>query len=132
MTVGVEPDYPFALSLPKTKRRAFFLAEVDRGTMPVERHDLKYSSILRKLLAYQHLWKSKAHSAHFGSRNFRVLIVTTSAERVENMRACVNAHSLLKGSPLFLFADKDNLFAGDILAADWQDGAGNRHRLLPY
>ena len=70
MTVGVEPDYPFALSLPKTKRRAFFLAEVDRGTMPIERHDLKYSSILRKLLAYQHLWKSKAHQCPFRLAQF--------------------------------------------------------------
>jgi hypothetical protein len=92
VAVGIEPDYAFSLYLPKVRRRAFFLVEIDRGTMPVERFDLKQTSILRKLLAYQAMWKAKAHLAHFGWRNFRVLFVTTSTERVENMIAAMNGH----------------------------------------
>lgn len=129
--VGVEPDYAFSLAFPTHRRRAFFLGEVDRGTMPVERYDLKQTSILRKLLAYQTLWKAKRHQSHFGWNNFRVLFITTSNERVENMRAALRGHALLKGSPLFLFADKKALSCGDIFSADWQDGEGATHRLIP-
>ena len=129
--IGVEPDYAFSLDFTRARRRAFFLAEVDRGTMPVERHDLKQTSILRKLLAYQSLWKAKMHQRHFGWRNFRVLIITTSKERADNMRAVMNKHAFLKGSPLFLFADKNKLYSGDILETPWQDGDGAFHRLMP-
>lgn len=129
--IGVEPDYAFSLDFIIQRRRAFFLAEVDRGTMPVERYDLKQTSILRKLLAYQTLWKAKMHQSHFGWRNFRVLIITTSKERADNMRAAMNAHAFLKGSPLFLFAQKEKLYSGDILAAKWWDSTGEPHRLIP-
>ena len=97
VAVGIEPDYAFSLYLPKVRRRAFFLVEIDRGTMPVERYDLKQTSILRKLLAYQTMWKSKRHTQHFDWRNFRVLFVTTSQERVDNMIAAMNAHGQTKG-----------------------------------
>ena len=103
--VGVEPDYAFSLVRPRERRRAFFLVEIDRGTMPVERHDLKQTSILRKLLAYQTLWKAKRHETHFGWRNFRVLIVTTSPERIANIQAVMAGHATLKESVLFLFGD---------------------------
>jgi protein involved in plasmid replication-relaxation len=129
--IGVEPDYAFTLVFPRDRRRAFFLAEVDRGTMPIERHDLKQTSILRKLLAYQTLWKAKRHHSHFGWRNFRVLFVTESNERADNMRTAMNSHALTKGSPLFLFTSKDDLYADNILAHEWHDGEGKRHRLKP-
>lgn len=134
--IGVEPDYAFSLHLPKAKRKAFFLVEIDRGTMPIERYDLKQTSILRKLLAYQTLWKSKAHSTRFGWQNFRVLFVTTSTERVENMIASSNAHALTKGSPLFLFVDKSTdksaLYEkGDLLTEPFLDGYSNEQYLLP-
>jgi len=129
--IGVEPDYAFSLTNAKLRRRAFFLAEVDRGTMPVERYDLKQTSILRKLLAYQTLWKARRHLKAFGWRNFRVLFITTSTERAENMRTAMNSHALTRGSPLFLFADKDELYSSNILAHEWQDGEGKKHRLKP-
>ena len=130
--IGVEPDYAFSLHLPKAKRRAYFLVEIDRGTMPVERFDLKQTSILRKILAYQTLWQSKAHHAQFGWRNFRVLFVSTSAERVENMIASMNANALTKDSPLFYFADKQSLYEkGNLLAEPFLDCYGNEQQLLP-
>jgi len=131
MAVGVEPDYAFSLYLPKVKRKAFFLVEVDRGAMPIERFDLRQTSILRKLLAYQTMWKSKVHQSHFGWRNFRVLFVTTSMERVENMIASMNGHGQTQGSPLFLFADKHDLYDGDVLDSHWLDSYNNKQQLLP-
>jgi hypothetical protein len=44
--IGVVPDYAFSLDFTKARHRVFFLAKVDRGTMPVERYDLKQTSIL--------------------------------------------------------------------------------------
>jgi len=142
--IGVEPDYAFSLNLAKAKRRAFFLVEIDRGTMPVERFDLKQTSILRKLLAYQTLWNAKLHKNHFGWRNFRVLFMTTNSERVENMISSMNADALTKGSPLFLFADKSSdrsvdksadkpafYEKGGLLATPFLDGYGNEQFLLP-
>ena len=100
--------------------------------MPVARRDLRQSSIMRKLQAYQTMWKSKTHSVHFNWRNFRVLFVTTSQERVENMIACANAQALTKQSPLFLFAHKEALYGkGDILAEPYMDVGGNNEYLLP-
>jgi len=129
--IGIEPDYAFALYLPKVKRRAYFLVEIDQGTMPVARRDIRQSSILRKLLVYQTMWKSKRHRQNFGWRNFRVLFVTTSTERVQNMIACANNHALTKGSPLFLFADKTGLYEGDVLAREWIDIRSTSQQLLP-
>lgn len=130
--VGVEPDYAFSLKLTKHNRRAHFLVEVDRGTMPVERFDLKQTSILRKLLAYQTLWKSKIHEHHFGWKNFRVLFVTTCDERAANMIAATEGHILTRGSPLFLYADKHALYCHDnLLSHDWHDSYGNPQRLVP-
>lgn len=129
--VGVEPDYAFSLYLTELKCRAFFLVEIDRGTMPIERSNLRQTSILRKLLAYQSIWQSKQHQQHFGWRNFRVLFVTTSAERVENMITSMNKHAHTRQSPIFLFTDKQSLYTGDMLAYEWQDGAGVTHRLIP-
>lgn len=63
---GVEPDYMFSLGFPAEQRRANYLVEIDRGTMPVERSDLAASSILRKLVAYRELWRSGAHTAQLG------------------------------------------------------------------
>ena len=131
LDIGVEPDYAFALYLPKVKRRAYFLVEIDQGTMPVARRDLRQSSILRKLLAYQTMWQSKRHIQHFSWRNFRVLFVTTSAERVDNMIACANGHALTIRSSLFMFADKARLYEGDVLTSDWRDSHGVLQQLLP-
>lgn len=129
--IGIEPDYAFALYLPQMKKRAHFLVEIDRGTMPVLRRDLKQSSILRKLLAYQSMWKMKRHTAHFGWQNFRVLFVTTNAERVENMIEATNTNSQTKGSPLFLFADKLELNENNLLLDKWNNLNGISQSLLP-
>ena len=132
MDIGVEPDYAFALYLPKVKRRAFFLVEIDQGSMPVVRKNLNQSSILRKILAYQTMWKSKRHNQHFGWRNFRVLFVTTNPERVKNMIACANNHALTKGSPLFLFADKAGLYEKEsLLAKPFLNCNSNELHLIP-
>lgn len=132
LDIGVEADYAFSLYLPKVRRKAFFLVEIDRGTMPVARRDLKQSSILRKLLAYQTMWKMKLHQKNFGWGNFRVLFVTESVERVENMIAATNSQSQTSQSPLFLFADKNSLYGlEDALDYQWRNTSGSKQFFLP-
>ena len=98
-TIGVEPDYAFSLGVPAAGRRGNFLVEIDRGTMPIERSDLRQTSIMRKVLAYNAVWQSKLHTSAFGWRNFRVLFVTSSSERADNMKQALARSG--GSSPLF-------------------------------
>ena len=106
ISVGVEPDYILSLRLKNEKQLAFFMVEIDRGTMPIERSNVRQISILRKLLAYQAIWQSKIHQQQLGWHSFRVLFIAASAERVANMVKTVNKNVLTKGSPVFLFTIK--------------------------
>ena len=84
LKLGVIPDYVFALDFKDqtgTSRRVFFFLEADRATMPVLRKNLSQTSFYRKLRAYEATWSQSIHQTEFGFHRFRVLTVTTSAER---------------------------------------------------
>jgi hypothetical protein len=124
LKLGVIPDRVFALEFPDASgelTRAYFFLEADRGTMPLTRRHLSQTSFHRKLLAYEATWAQSLHQSRFGFHRFRVLTVTTSAERVASL---VNACGKLKsGHGLFLFADRSILVSpDDILSALWQTG----------
>lgn len=96
--VGVVPDKVFALEVThpdgRIDRTHYFL-EADRGTMPIERRDLRQSCVLRKLKAYEATYHSRTHQNKLGAGRFRVLIVTPKPERaahiieaVANMQRC--------------------------------------------
>ena len=124
LKLGVIPDYVFALDF-KDRRgagnRAFFFLEADRATMPVKRKNLSQTSFYRKLRAYEATWSQAIHQRQFGFHRFRVLTITTSAERVKSL---VSACSKLeRGQGLFLFADRTVLEKpGDMFLAVWQTG----------
>jgi hypothetical protein len=129
--LGVIPDDVFALEYSnggEQKHRALFFVESDRSTMPVERRDLTKTSFRRKLLAYEATWLQKIHQTRFRCNRFRVLTITTSAERVKHL---VESCSRLKhGKGLFLFTDIAALKATNILLAPWQTGRGALARLI--
>ena len=127
--IGLLPDYVFALLLPDGRRRPF-VVEVDRGTMPVERATLDLSSMLRKFLAYEGGRKQELHTSRFGWRNFRVLVVTSSEERAETMRALIGRTPALNSSPLFLFADHETLMQSDVLDTVWTAANGKPQALI--
>jgi len=129
--LGVVPDRVFALEYADQagqKQRAYFFLEADRGTMPVVRKGLTQTSFFRKLLAYEATWTHKVHQRHLGIPRFRVLTVTTSAQRVKSL---VEVCSRLKrGHGLFLFADK-SILSRDVFSSLWQIGKlGASGRLL--
>lgn len=127
--IGLIPDDTFALFLPDGRRRPYVL-ECDRGTMPVERSSLSQTSMLRKFLAYESARLQGIHTRQFGWRNFRVLTTTPSIERADNMRALIARTPSLKHSPLFLFAQHDQLMMNNILAHRWIDATGKAHSLV--
>ena len=127
--LGVAPDYAFAIQYPDGRFRAF-LVECDRGTMPVDRANLMQTSLKRKFLAYAAAKRALLHERQFGWKAFRVLIVTTNAQRVETIldtiRECVPEHE----RTLFLVTDRMSLAGADILAHPWRDARGQTLALI--
>lgn len=123
--IAIVPDIIFGLhysNKPEGKNKAYFMVEIDRGTMPITRRDISQSSFARKLHSYADTFERKLHQEHFGIRNFRVLTVTTSKERIETMQKAYHAEIEGKASAgLMLFATKEQ-DASSIF--QWANGAG--------
>ncbi len=67
------------------------------------------SSFRRKLLGYYQLWKEGLHTSQWGFKAFRVLTVTPSEKRIENMIAVQKEIVGEQGSNLFLFTTPTRL-----------------------
>lgn len=110
MVLGVVPDALFTLErmpLASAREHEYFFLEADRGTMPVVRKNLKQTSMLRKLLAYEATWKNEIHTNRLGLHRFRVLIVTVSADRLDHLVKA--ASELESGRGLFLFCSESDM-----------------------
>ncbi len=128
MKLGLIPDRVFAIESISGDRSFYFL-EADRSTMPVMRRGLSQSSFNRKLLAYEATWTQGIHRSQLGFHRFRVLTVTTSAERVKSL---VEACSRLKrGQGLFLFTDHAAFVNQDnVLEHSWRSGRAGQLETL--
>jgi hypothetical protein len=123
LRVGVVPDRVFRLST--RDEELLFCLEVDRGTMPVQRRNPAQSSFYRKLLAYHETWRSGLHVRELGWRRFRVLTLTSSAERRDHLVEVCKEVVAGGGSGLFMFADRES-FAREasLPAMPWLTGDG--------
>lgn len=135
VTLGVAPDACFGLHFldrPEGRNHAYFFLEADRATMPIVRNNVRQTSFVRKMTAYAETWKQGIHTAVYGIKNFRVLTVTSSAERVGNLIQANRDLGNGQGSRLFLFTDTATFRAAeDPLALEWHSGQGEtRVRLL--
>ena len=124
-TMAVVPDGFFALES-KGHLQHFFL-EADRSTMTTRR-------FFRKLRAYWLWWRTGGHQRKFGISRFRVLTLTTSEKRKENLRKLArDADDERRGSPMFLFACNKSFSIEDpqtILHPIWQSpGDGGWHSI---
>jgi hypothetical protein len=108
---------------------AYFLLEVDRGSMPVVRAQFDKTSFHRKLKVYWEAWKQNRHVDHFGIKQVRVLTVTDSEKRIENMLSVVADVTEGKGSNFFLFATASRLADASPVEIDWTTGRGQTVRL---
>ena len=129
--VGLVPDLVFGLRFGDGSRRCF-MVEVDRGTMPVTRSDIRQTSFERKMRSYLTAHATRQHERHFGWKTFRVLTVTTDEARLRSMREALRRlhvpHS--QGASLFFFAARPDLLGTDLLANGWSDGNGRPVRLV--
>lgn len=130
LSIAVVPDRLFSLAYPETTRNNFAL-ELDRGTMDIRAKTLKgKSSFRKKQLAYFHAWKAGEHTKAWGFQSFRILTITPSENRIENMIAA--QHDVTEGSAsgLFLYTTPERIAAHGALGAAWVSGSRERVALV--
>jgi len=116
--VAIVPDGFFGIKDTKPKPKFYFFLEADQSTMTNER-------FLKKMRAYWH-WgiKEKRHTKKFGIKAFRVLTVTKTEQRKENLRGITKkADNRRTGSPMFWFTSEKNYTIQkpeSILESIWQ------------
>ena len=119
---------------------SYFLVEIDRGHMPVRRHENLEEVVggkrrlrthyMHKLATYWHGWRQGRHVEQFGVKQLRVLTITTSARRIETMLEALHDVTGGKGSELFLFIEDDVLRATNPFDAIWVTGKGRGCRIV--
>jgi DNA-binding transcriptional ArsR family regulator len=126
---AIIPDALFGLRLNDEQDR-YFMLEVDRGEMPVERYsNTQRTYFSKKMLTYYEASRQQRHLHDLGLQNFRVLTVTTSARRVERMLDALDAITSGRGSNIFLFTDQAALAASNPLDLEWVSGKREPVRL---
>ena len=130
VSIGIRPDRLFSLVYPGNLRHNFAL-ELDRATAPIRSTVLlARSSFRRKLIGYLHAWEAHEHTATWGFQSFRVLTITTSEVRLENMLAALRDVTDGGAPGLFLFATAER-FASEGPFDGWVNGEGQPTSLLP-
>ena len=104
--------------------------------MPVKRRtrsgelDLEKTSIVRKFLAYIQGFSDQMHERQFGWKAFRILFITTTPERADNMRKALQELTTARNiRRIFYFSTVDAL-ATDVLTHQWIDGNGEPQLLI--
>lgn len=98
--------------------------------MPIERRkNLNGTYIAKKLLTYYEASRQRQHVHELGIPNFRVLVETTTPERVEQMLDALRELTDGKGSNIFLFIDAWELAKSDPLNAAWVTGKRQQIRI---
>lgn len=132
LDLTVIPDAVFALDFTAERKRKYFFVEADCATMPVVRAGLHQTSFARKMTAYlAGGGQTNAFGQRLGIGNFRVLTVTSSAERIGSMIEALRGLTSGTGSAQFLFADRSTLLAThDLLSLEWISGKGETVKLV--
>src|ERR1043166_2334124 len=120
---GVVPDALFGLQF--ADHSSFFMLEIDRGEMPIERYRNTYRTYFaKKMMTYYEASRQQRQIHDLGLENFRVLTVTTTPARVEKMLNALRTITDGRGSNMFLFADETKLAADHPLNIEWVSGKG--------
>jgi Replication-relaxation len=119
--ISVIPDGMFGLRF-ADGTGTFVLLEIDRGTIPIVRRGNTHRSITRKLSTYIEGWRAGRHLRQFGIENLRVLMVTSSAARMDNMLAAVDDLTAGKGTGFLLFGHAGALAGQNPLDYGWTNG----------
>jgi DNA-binding transcriptional ArsR family regulator len=127
---AVVPDALFGVR-DSNERNSYFMVEIDRGEMPVERYRNAHRTYFsKKMQTYYEANRQRRHVHDLGIENFRVLTVTTDARRIDRMLTAPDRLTNGRGSNLFLFADFEALGGSSPLEAMWLTGKGERTRIV--
>lgn len=123
----------FGLSFADNTASYFFL-EIDRGTIPLRRTEPYGTAAWRKNIEYKLRtyyvgWRANRHVEQFGVKQARVLWVTSSQARLENMIEVQRAVTGGRGSALFLFSTR-SCWSTEFLSGNWIDGKNELVRLV--
>jgi DNA-binding transcriptional ArsR family regulator len=119
---AVVPDALFGLRF-NDEEESYFMLEIDRGEMPVERYrNAQRTYFAKKMLTYYEANRQARHVHDLGIENFRVLTVTTNSERIERMLIALENITSGRGSNVFLFTDQATLTASNPLELEWVTG----------
>lgn len=134
---GVLPDKIFGLHFPKRKsdiQTAYYFLELDRATMPIKSSNPFRSSISKKMLSYYNSWQQELYSKIFPFKNPRILFVTESEERIQNM---INLNKEIdprgNGLRIFLFTTQKHFNLKEpekLLNTIWTNGRGEQGKLF--
>jgi DNA-binding transcriptional ArsR family regulator len=126
---AVIPDALFGLRF-NDEAESYFMLEVDRGEMPVERYkNTQRTYFAKKMLTYYEANRQQRHVHDLGLENFRVLTVTTDKPRIDKMLGALDTITGGKGSNIFLFVDQATLAASNPLDVEWLTGKAERVRV---
>jgi len=121
----IVPDGFFGIQDQKDKM--YFFIEADQSTMTNAR-------FLKKMKAYWNWWKQGKHTKRFGIKAFRVLTITKTEKRKENLREITKkADDRQRGSLMFWFTSEKNYSLQkpeSILDAIWQAPKDNNYHSL--
>src|SRR5207247_3640417 len=102
---AVKPDALFGLRF-NDEEESYFILEIDRGEMPVERYNNLYRTYFsKKLLTYYEARRQEHYVRDLSIDNIRVATVTTTPERAGQMLDSLKQITDGRGSSMFLFTD---------------------------
>src|SRR4029079_7782429 len=111
--IPVTPDSYFLLAT--SRSRGHFFAEADRATETIA------EAWKRKILAYKEYMQGgqfhKRYEVSQSQTGFRVLTVTSSWQRAQNLKAATERYGTPELAQLFLFAPFEDVDAQDVLTA---------------
>lgn len=100
---AVIPDDLFGLEYPGVGFR-FFAVEIDRNTESIERKNLAYNTIGKKVEGYLTVLRDKRYRTWWGIPNLSVLMVTTNAGHAQNILAHIGKQVDPRYAPRFAVA----------------------------
>lgn len=121
-TIAVIPDR--LCSIVRGSERTNYAVEIDRGT---ERIKNKFSL---KHYAYLEAWRQDAFKAQWNFQRMRVLTITTSTARIDNMITAQRAATGETAPGLFLYTTSEKLAAEGLLAPIWKSAKAENVSLL--
>ena len=124
-SIGIVPDEVFGIQY-GSREPIFFFFEADRGTVPITSRNVFRTSMAKKLIGYHATKETGILQTKWNLSYFKVLILTSSPDRLQNLLEVNHRFNSGSGSGLFLFMDLDTFHnSNNLLTVTWNSGYHN-------